>query len=82
MWVRDLLLSRVIDGYRQAFEPDDPCAVCGGEVSPDSLLTLYDRVEESIGRLRGNANKQLVMESICLNIKDVLYGKGCWNPLP
>lgn len=82
LWVRDLLLSRVIDGYRQAFEPDDPCAVSGGEVSPDSLLTLYDRVEESIGRLRGNANKQLVMESICLNIKDVLYGKGCWNSLP
>lgn len=82
LWVRDLLLSRLLEGYRHAFEAEDPETEPGPEVSVEDLSALYDQVEESIGRLRGNANKQLVLEGLCLTIKDVLYGQGHWNSLP
>jgi DNA polymerase III subunit delta' len=82
LWVRDLLLSRLIQGYRQSFEAEEQTATPGPEVSVEDLSALYDQVEESIGRLRGNANKQLVIEGLCLTIKDVLYGKSNWNSLP
>ncbi len=81
LWVRDLLLSRLIGDYSRAFGQTSGFSDTAGEVSAEDLFRLYDEVEEAITRLRQNANRQLILEGVCLAIKDVIYGKSCWHSL-
>jgi DNA polymerase-3 subunit delta' len=81
LWVRDLILSRLMkDGHadshggRPGLHPGDPVV--------SNLFHLYNEVELAMQRLRQNANKQLTLEGACLAIKDKLYGKGSRNSLP
>ncbi len=81
LWVRDLLLTRLIGDYSRVFQQVATGSDTASEVSTADLFKLYDLVEEAITRLRQNANRQLILEGVCLTIKDVLYGKGCWHSL-
>jgi len=65
--VRDWTLSR--------FTGEEAETRAGGatelrHLSLDRLFRLYEHVEQSIGRLKLNANKQLVLEGICLEVRD------------
>ncbi|SPF40730.1 hypothetical protein SBDP1_310013 [Syntrophobacter sp. SbD1] len=51
-------------------------------VPPERLFLLYHRVEQAMQGLKVNANLQLTLENVCLDIKDSLYGKGDWNSFP
>ena len=51
-------------------------------VPPERLFLLYHNVEQAMQGLKVNANLQMTLESVCLAIKDSLYGKGDWNSFP
>lgn len=51
-------------------------------VPPERLFFLYHNVEQAMQGLKVNANLQMTLESVCLAIKDSLYGKGGWNSFP
>ncbi len=42
----------------------------------DKLILCQDVVERAIQHLRSHANKQMVIEGVCLKIKDMVDGKG------
>jgi hypothetical protein len=42
---------------------------------------VHEHLGQALQNLRGNANRQLTMEGVCLIIKDLLYGKGSWNSI-
>jgi DNA polymerase-3 subunit delta' len=80
-WLRDLVIQRV-----QGSLPEQPQAYCSERTwsavvrtSVDRLFELYQALEQALQRLKLNANKQLTLEGVCLNIKDHLYGQGSWN---
>jgi len=79
LWVRDLVLSRLITDYHPVFQLDAKVrrAVQGARV--EALFALYEEIEEAELDLRRNANRQLTLEGLCLAIKDGLYGQGGWN---
>ena len=80
LWLRDIILSRLLKDHRPAFElnkiPDGM-----KKNSIEYLFSLYDQIEEAIQNLRGNANRQLTLEGVCLAIKDYSYGQGSWDSL-
>ncbi|MGO9415727.1 MAG: DNA polymerase III subunit delta' [Syntrophobacteraceae bacterium] len=51
-------------------------------VAPERLFFLYHNVEQAMQGLKVNANLQMTLESVCLAIKDSLYGKGGWHSFP
>ncbi len=51
-------------------------------VPAERLFFLYHNVEQAMQGLKVNANLQMTLESVCLTIKDSLYGKGGWNSFP
>lgn len=81
LWVRDLVLAKVLADHQPAFETDSRVLHLIAGVSTETLFALYDRMERALQHLRQNANKQLVMEGVCLAIKDGLYGQSSWNSL-
>jgi len=84
LWLRDLLLFRLTRGqHHPAFALDSQTIQAVWGVSPESLFSLYDQSEKAMQHLRGNANKQLTLEGLCMAIKDELYGygKGCGHPV-
>lgn len=81
LWVRDLVLSRLMIDHRPALPLDEATLGAVRGVSIEYLFQLYDRVDRAVQRLRLNPNKQLVIEGLCLAIKDGLYGKGSWNSI-
>jgi DNA polymerase III subunit delta' len=46
------------------------------------MFSVYQHVEQALQHLRGNANRQLTLEGVCLIIKDLLYGEGNWYSIP
>jgi DNA polymerase-3 subunit delta' len=66
LWIRDLTLDRVMQQGDDAPRRGDPFV--------ESLFSLYQEVESAMRSLRQNANKQLVLEGVCMAIKDNLYG--------
>lgn len=78
LWLRDIILSRLITDYRPSLAMDD---IPGGiqNASAQRLFGLYDKIEEAVQTLSRNANKQLTLEGVCLAIKDISYGQGCRN---
>lgn len=75
LWLRDIILSRLISDYRPSLAVDDiPKGI--RNASAQRLFSLYDQIEEAVQNLRRNANKQLTLEGICLAMKDISYGQG------
>ena len=81
LWVRDLVLSRLMMDYRSALPLDAKTLSAVQGVSVEYLFQLYDLIDRAVQRLRLNPNKQLMLEGLCLAIKDGLYGKGSWNSI-
>jgi DNA polymerase III subunit delta' len=79
LWLRDVILSRLIHDYRPAFLVDTRSTGME-EVSLEQLFRLYDQIEEAVQHLRRNANKQLTLEGVCLAIKDYSNGQGSRHP--
>ncbi|MGA7876687.1 MAG: DNA polymerase III subunit delta' [Desulfoferrobacter sp.] len=80
LWLRDVILSRLLEDHRPAFELTQiPDGI--RDTSMEYLFSLYDQIEEAVQHLRGNANKQLTLEGVCLAIKDNSYGQGSWDSL-
>jgi DNA polymerase-3 subunit delta' len=82
LWLRDLVLTRLVADYQPLFESDSKPHGSIQDVSVEHILQLYDEVERATHHLRLNANKQLTLESVCLAMKDGLYGQSGWNPIP
>jgi DNA polymerase-3 subunit delta' len=74
LWVRDLILFRLAADYQPLFQLDPNMRGLIGGVSVENIFRLYDKTEQGLSHLRLNANKQFVLEGVCLAIKDVLYG--------
>ena len=83
LWVRDLILFRVVGNSGQAarltFDLNPRTKEAAGSVPLEHLFILYQRVELAMQGLKVNANLQMTLEGVCLAIKDFLYGKGSWN---
>ena len=79
LWIRDLILTRFIAGYRPVIRTDVEVPGRSRDISVESLFRLYKKIEEALQNLRQNANRQFTLEALCLAIKDGLYGQGCWN---
>jgi len=47
----------------------------------DHMFAVHEHIDQAMQHLRGNANRQLTLEGVCLVIKDLLYGKGTWNSI-
>lgn len=83
LWVRDLLLSRLVGEHHQVSDFDVNLGeMISDNIPVENLFRLYDEIEQSQQHLRRNANKQLTLEGVCLTIKDTLYGQGGRNSLP
>lgn len=81
LWLRDNVLSRLANDDRPELRINrDARELC--RVPLESLIRLYDKVEEAIHNLRGNVNKQLVLEDVCLAIREYRDGQSCRNPIP
>jgi DNA polymerase-3 subunit delta' len=80
LWLRDNILSRLDNDYRPELEMNRDAEGLRG-VPLGHLIRLYDKVEEAMHNLRGNANKQLVLEDVCLAIREYEDGQGCRDPL-
>jgi len=81
LWLRDLVLSRLVTGHNPMLQTDEPTLKQARKVSVESLLSLFVDIENAHLRLRQNANKQLTLEGVCLAIKESLYGESGWNSL-
>jgi DNA polymerase III subunit delta' len=90
LWVRDLILFRVVgarypahsatgSGAALTFDLNARTRQAAGSVPVEHLFILYQRVELAMQGLKVNANLQMTLEGVCLAIKDFLYGKGNWN---
>lgn len=82
LWVRDIVLFRLAGDYPLMFELNGRTKEAAESLPPDRLFLLYDTVEQAVQGLKVNANLQMTLESVCLAIKDSLYGKGDWNSFP
>ncbi|MGA2027426.1 MAG: DNA polymerase III subunit delta' [Syntrophobacteraceae bacterium] len=79
LWVRDLILFRVAGDHTLTFELNGRTKEAAKSVSTERLFFLYHNVEQAMQGLKVNANLQMTLESVCLAIKDSLYGKGGWH---
>jgi DNA polymerase-3 subunit delta' len=79
LWVRDIILFRLASGHCLTFELSGRSKEAARSASPESLFLLYRSIEQAMQGLKVNANLQMTLESVCLTIKDSLYGKGDWN---
>lgn len=82
LWIRDLILSRLTKDYRPVFQGNDMTGSRVQVISIETLFALYNSIEEALQNLRRNANKQLLLEGLCLAIKEGLYGQCGWNSFP
>jgi DNA polymerase-3 subunit delta' len=81
LWVRDMLLARLLTDYQPLFSLDEKVLRRLPGVSVESLFRLYDHAEEAVQQIRQNANKQLALEGVCLAIKEGFYGQGHWDSI-
>jgi DNA polymerase-3 subunit delta' len=83
-WVRDGIIRRLRgSGPREldsaAMAPES-CVLTA--VPIDHMFAVHEHIDRAMQHVRGNANRQLTLEGVCLIIKDLLYGKGNWNSIP
>ena len=81
LWMRDVILCRLLENHQPLFELDRSTLRAAGRTGTDTLFSIYEQIEQALHRLRQNANKNLVFEGVCLAIKDSLYGKGRWDSI-
>ncbi len=81
LWMRDVILCRLIGGHQPLFGLDGRTSRAAVGSATDTLFSIYGHIEQALHRLRQNANKVMVIEGMCLVIKDSLYGKGCWDSI-
>jgi DNA polymerase III subunit delta' len=81
LWIRDLVLSRLVTDYDPMLLTDERTLESARKVTVETLLSLFAHIERAHLHLRQNANKQLTLEGVCLAIKENLYGESRWNPL-
>jgi DNA polymerase-3 subunit delta' len=83
LWLRDMIHQRLTTarltslqggGRRAAVQPEDG--------SFEQLFRLFDFLEQAHQQLRVNANKQLLLEGVCLAIRKTINGEGHWDSLP
>jgi DNA polymerase-3 subunit delta' len=74
LWVRDLIVFRLAWDYPLTFELNGRTQEAVKSAPPERLFQLYDGVEEATQGLKVNANLQMTLEGVCLDIKDLLYG--------
>ena len=73
-WIRDILLLR-LTGTKPVFRPDARTLEAVKNRPEESFFLLYEKTEQARQSLRRfNANSRLTLESICLAVKDTLYG--------
>jgi len=78
LWIRDLVLSRLLSDYSPMLQTDE-CTMKKAQKAPvECLLSLFVEVEKAHVHIRQNANKQLTLEGVCLAIKENLYGESHW----
>jgi DNA polymerase III subunit delta' len=82
LWIRDIVLSRLVADYHPMLQIDDGALMKAQKTSVESLLSLFVEIENAHSRIRQNANKQLTLEGVCLAIKENLYGESRWNSIP
>jgi DNA polymerase III subunit delta' len=80
-WLRDLIIQRLQGSLPLPQQGDCSERTWSAVVrtSMDRLFELYQTLDQALQRLKLNANQQLTLEGVCLNIKDQLYGQGSWN---
>jgi DNA polymerase III subunit delta' len=81
LWIRDLVLSRLVTDYDPILQTDDRTLESARKVTVGTLLSLFADIERAHLLLRQNANKQLTLEGVCLAIKENLYGESRWNSI-
>jgi DNA polymerase III subunit delta' len=83
-WLRDGIVSRLLAGgvTGRGASHGDSKSDCLRVVPIDYVFSVYQHVEQALQQLRGNANRQLTLEGVCLIIKDLLYGQGDWYSIP
>ena len=83
-WVRDGIMRRLRGpGPRELGAAAlDPGSCVLTAVPIDHMFAVHEHIARAMQHVRGNANRQLTLEGVCLIIKDLLYGKGNWNSIP
>lgn len=79
LWMRECILTRLNREHQPVLQPDAGRSSTVRDVSIDALFQLYEHIEQAEQLLRQNANKQLTLESVCLALKDSLYGESGRN---
>ena len=81
LWIRDIVLSRLLADYRPMLQIDEGTSKKAQKASVEGLLALFLEIEKAHSHIRQNANKQLTLEGVCLAIKENLYGESRWNSI-
>ncbi|SMC22274.1 DNA polymerase-3 subunit delta' [Desulfacinum hydrothermale DSM 13146] len=74
-WVRESLMQHLGMTEKTAFQELDASKARAVQ-DPETLLKIYQVVENAVQHLRAHANKQLILEGVCLKIKEWLDGEG------
>jgi len=83
LWLRDVIHHQLATARLTSLESADRrAAVQPAEGSVEQLFRLFDFVEQAHQQLRVNANKQLVLEGVCLAIRKTIDGEGHRYSLP
>ncbi len=80
-WMRDMVFSILLAGHDPVFELDAETLRALDQSPVEALFEFYDDVESAAHHLTLNANKQLIVEGLCLSIRNILYGKGHRNSI-
>ncbi len=68
-------------GRGRAAQDETVCA-SWVQADPEKLLRVLEVLETAEQHHRAHASKQLLLEAVCLKIKDVVYGQGDRYPFP
>lgn len=63
-------------------EEDETVRASWVQADPKKLLRVLEVLETAEQHHRAHASKQLLLEAVCLKIKDVVYGQGDRYPFP
>lgn len=79
--VREALLLHLERGRGRAAE-NETVRTPWDRADPKRLLHVLEVLETAEQHHRAHASKQLLLEAVCLKIKDVIYGQGHRYPFP
>jgi len=76
LWLRDVINGLVQSRAGLPVDSGGPSTSACPRGAMDSLFRLFDIVEQAHRQLRLNANRQLVLEGVCLAIRKALNGES------